>query len=431
MTIPLDRLYHYIDNIAQEIHGDCVIIYRFFPHGSKNINDLNNLRDLNSDWYEKQIYPLIWCNDQEPLNYEFYKNNLRTPYNNEWQHLVTLLNIEILPKNLNYRDNIFEKALLLHSEKRSQNVTLYRQDNKLIPVYYWSHAIIARDWFRYAEHEHFQPCATKTFLIYNRAWTGTREYRLKFTDLLIEYDLVDQCHTFCNAMDNDTHYSVYKFNNPQWRPTNVLENYVNPTIAQSTYSADFDIADYNSTDIEVVLETLFDDNRLHLTEKSLRPVACGQPFIIAGTYGSLEYLRSYGFKTFSDVWDESYDQIQDPKERLAAIVNLMKQIASWDTDTKISKISQARSVAEYNRKHFFSQTFDSLIVDELKTNLTLAFDELKTCNNYTDWISRWTDRLTNYPELVDFIEHNQNYNVPTRVAVDKIMEIAVSGCKQQ
>jgi hypothetical protein len=211
----------------------------------------------------------------------------------------------------------------------------------------------------------------------------------------------------------------------------VLENYVNPTTAQSTYSADFDVADYNSTDIEVVLETLFDDNRLHLTEKSLRPVACGQPFIIAGTYGSLEYLRSYGFKTFSDVWDESYDQIQDPKERLAAIVNLMKQIASWDTDTKISKISQARSVAEYNRKHFFSQPFDSLIIDELKTNLTLAFDELNTCNNYTDWISFWTDRLTNYPELVDFIEHNQNHKEPTRVAVDKIMEIAVNKCKQQ
>jgi hypothetical protein len=294
--------------------------------------------------------------------------------------------------------------------------------------------MIARDWFRYAEQDpvlKFSPNQiTHDFLIYNRAWTGTREYRLKFTDLLIDYNLVDQCHTFCNAIDNDTHYSVHKFNNPQWRPTNVLENYVNPTTAQSTYSADFDVADYNSTDIEVVLETLFDDDRLHLTEKSIRPIACGHPFIIAGTYGSLEYLRSYGFQTFDTVWNESYDQIQDPKKRLTAIVNLMKQIASWDTDTKISKISQARSIAEYNRKHFFSQTFDNLIIDELKTNLTLAFDELKTCNNYTAWITRWTDRLTNYPELVNFIEQNQNHKVPTRAAVDKIMEIAVSGCKK-
>jgi hypothetical protein len=224
---------------------------------------------------------------------------------------------------------------------------------------------------------------------------------------------------------------VYKFNNTQWRPTNVLENYVNPTTAQSTYSADFDTADYNSTEIEVVLETLFDDDRLHLTEKSLRPIACGQPFIIAGTYGSLEYLRSYGFKTFSDVWDESYDQIQDPLARLHAIVNLMKQIAGWDTDTKISKIAQARSVADYNRKHFFSQEFDNVILDELKTNLTLAFDELQTCINYTAWIARWTSHLTNCPEIVNFIEQNQDPLAPTQATVDKVMEIAIDGCKQK
>jgi hypothetical protein len=45
MSIPLDRLYHYILNVAQEIYNDRIIIYRFYPHGSKNINDLNNLHE--------------------------------------------------------------------------------------------------------------------------------------------------------------------------------------------------------------------------------------------------------------------------------------------------------------------------------------------------------------------------------------------------
>jgi hypothetical protein len=433
MNIPLDRLYHYIENIAQEIYGDRVIIYRFWPHGSKNVQDLNNLND-SDQWYEKQIYPPIWCNDQEPLNYKFYKRNLRGPNNKNipWTTLVKSLNLPVLPvTNLDWAPSAFEKSLLLHSEKRSQNVALYHQDNKLIPVYYWSHAIIAQDWFRYAKHITFNKNIKKTFLVYNRAWTGTREYRLKFTDLLIDHGLIDQCYTFCNAVDHDIHYLVYEFNNPQWRPTNRLENYVNPTTAQSTCSADFDIADYNSTDVEVILETLFDDDRLHLTEKSLRPIACGQPFILAGTHGSLAYLRGYGFKTFDHIWDESYDQIQDPLARLHAIVDLMQSIANWDTNTKISKMSQARLIAEYNRKHFFSQKFDNLIIDELKTNLTLAFDELKIGNNYTDWIARWTDRLTNCPEIVDFIEQNQDHMAPTRATVDKVMEIAINGCKQE
>ena len=62
---------------------------------------------------------------------------------------------------------MFEKNLLLHSEKRSNNLKKYQLNNELIPVYYWSHALIAQDWFRYAERETFQKCIKKTFLVYN------------------------------------------------------------------------------------------------------------------------------------------------------------------------------------------------------------------------------------------------------------------------
>jgi hypothetical protein len=435
MNIPLDRLYQYIENLAEEVYGDRVIIYRFLPHGSKNIQDLNNLND-SDQWYEKQIYPPIWCNDQEPLNYEFYKCSLRSPNNKNvaWTTLVNVLNLSVPPvTNLDWAPSVFEKSLLLHSEKRSQNVALYHQDNKLIPVYYWSHAIIAQDWFRFAKHTTFNKNIKKTFLVYNRAWSGTREYRLKFAELLVKLGLENKCMMSINPVEPELeiHYKSHTFSNPAWRPNTVLENFFTTSNAHSHYSADFDIDDYNSTDIEVVLETLFEDNRLHLTEKSLRPIACAQPFILAGTHGSLEYLRGYGFKTFDHIWDEGYDQIKDPEERLIRIVDLMKQIANWDTNTKISKMSQARLIADYNRKHFFSQEFDNVIIDELKTNLTSAFDELKTGNNYTDWVARWTDRLTNYPEAVNFIEQNQDPMAPARETVDKVMEIAVNGCKQE
>ena len=56
MSIPLDRLYHYIESIAKEIRGDDVLIYRFFPHGSKNINDLNCTKNHTVD---QNIYVLF------------------------------------------------------------------------------------------------------------------------------------------------------------------------------------------------------------------------------------------------------------------------------------------------------------------------------------------------------------------------------------
>jgi len=422
MNIPLDRLYHYIESISEKIYGDRVIIYRFWPHGSKNIHNLNSLYEV--EWYKYTISPAIWCNDQEPLDHEFYKTPLSLT---EFSTILKSLNVYNSSNNLNHKKTIFEKTLLLHSEKRSNNLKKYQLDNELIPVYYWSHSIIARDWFRYAEHETFQKDIKKIFLIYNRAWSGTREYRLKFLDYLIQHKLVNQCQTSCNPVDTESnlHYSNYKFNNSQWQPTNILEDFLQPTTADATSSADFNTNDYNSTDIEVVLETLFDDDRLHLTEKSLRPIACSQPFILAGTHGSLEYLRSYGFKTFNTIWDESYDQIVDPKERLMKIVDLMQNIANWTLDERLFYMEQAQAIADYNCQWFFSQDFFEIVINELQTNLKLAFDELKKCNNYQPWIDRWNNWMS-YTEVSDFLKNNQNQNLPTLNTVNQVLLIAQS-----
>jgi hypothetical protein len=354
---------------------------------------------------DETIYPMLWCNDQEPLDYEFYRINL-------WdkKHSPDIIKYKVFPpvKNLNWRKNIFEKNLLLHSEQRSWNLDQYIQDDELIPVYYWCHAFIARDWFRFAKHERFQKESNKLFLIYNRAWSGTREYRLKFADLLIEHQLYNFCKTTCNSVDPESqvHYETHKFKNIQWRPKNKLEDFFVSTTADASSSADFVTNDYETTDIEIVLETLFDDDRLQLTEKILRPIACGQPFILASTHHSLKYLQRYGFKTFGDLWDESYDNIENPEQRLCLIIAVMKEIASWDDATKQQKLQQAQTIADYNRTWFFSEDFWNLICGELQTNLTLAFQELASCNNFQPWINHWKNLLQN-PEMVNLLDTGQ------------------------
>ena len=106
MNIPLDRLYQYIENIAKQICDDRVIIYRFWPHGSKNINDLSNLYSSDT-WVDKNIFPLLWCHDQEPLNFEHYQQNLRIT-SNAWTNILKSHNLLSGPKNLNYRKNVLE-----------------------------------------------------------------------------------------------------------------------------------------------------------------------------------------------------------------------------------------------------------------------------------------------------------------------------------
>jgi hypothetical protein len=431
MNIPLDRLYHYINDLAQEIYKDHVIIYHFWPHGSKNISNLINLHDFDKDpipneWVNKTICPLIWCNDQEPLDFNYYKNDKQHP-TYAFRTILESIGEYYPPQNLNYFKGIFEKSILLHSERRSDNLAKYQSLKNLLPVYYWSHAIIARDWFRYAEHTNQKKNVSKKFLIYNRAWSGTREYRLRFTELMIEHKLSDQCRMKINPIEPElnVHYNYegYKYKNPIWKPQKLLENSFPTTYAQSHYSADFDIKDYEATDIEIVLETLFDDFRLHLTEKSLRPIACGQPFIIAGTHGSLDYLRSYGFKTFSNIWDESYDLIKTPYQRLNAIADLMKDIDGWNPKVYREKLLEAKEIAEFNRRRFFSQEFFDLIIDELKTNLNEAFIEIESGNNFKPWIDRWT-RLLSYPEIINFLINSNNHKAPTINGVKQVLSIA-------
>ena len=128
----------------------------------------------------------------------------------------------------------------------------------------------------------------------------------------------------------------------------------------------------------MVLETLFDDSRLHLTEKILRPIACGQPFILAATQGSLEYLRSYGFSTFSGLIDETYDTIMDPLERLQAIVIEMKRIAQLSQKDKHKLYTELEKIASKNKQLFFSTEWQQKIIREYKSNLEVALKQLNT-----------------------------------------------------
>jgi hypothetical protein len=385
MSIPLDRLYHYIESVAQDITGNNVVIYHFFPHGSKKIEDLTLLTSVPPADMITKIN--LICYDQEPLNYDLYSHCVRGGGKDDrpYQDLLSTHELDVFKLNLRENpNNIYDKCLLLHSELNSNETKKYA-DNQFIPVYYWNHAILSRDWYRYAQHikQSYKP-GTKKFLVYNRAWTGTREYRLKLADLLIDYKLVNQCRTSFSFVDHEsnTHYSQHKFNNAIWQPTQELELHYNSNNYPAHSSADFELDDYQSTDIEIVLETLFDDSRIHLTEKSLRPIALGQPFILLGAPGSLKYLKTYGFKTFDSVIDESYDNILDSCQRLSAVIQLMSKINQLPLVQYQELLYKLNKIAEYNKNYFFSDMFINKVNQELIENLSNGVDQLLSTNTY-------------------------------------------------
>ena len=391
-------------------------MYHWLVHGSKKATDLAPLNS-NGCWQRSTSTPQIICHDQEPLNFKFYKDTWETYYNN-WidqqeshrQPLYRTIEIKEYLRKYHLRSiidtnggaTIYDACILLHSEKNSIDLELYKNSG-FIPVYYWSHALIARDWFRYAAVDQKLSRAKNikhTFLIYNRAWAGSREYRLKFAEYLVNTGLVNFSKTAFSKYDSDRHYKDHVMSNCDFELQRFdLETVFDTNTSPSWASAEYSVNDYNSTLCEVVLETMFDDSRVHLTEKILRPIACNQPFIVLAGPGSLEYLRGYGFKTFDGLIDESYDTITNSAQRLKAVVKEMQKIASFTDGERSDFLEKTKIICEHNRQWFFSKDFFDLIVNEFKENINLGLTQIEDYKNGKMWFGLRDTAREYHPEL--------------------------------
>lgn len=388
MSVPTHNLY---DFVHQSTKKKFYLLY-YHPWGSRNLFDVkhyqidpefmdgpngiesNDRIDLGIkpctpvDWKHASILqPIIFCHDQEPLNYDFYSDNsiaVADYYNNAPAPGIATFSTPYTD-NLNLRLTVphalQQKWILLHSELNSKELARYESTGEYVGAYWWSHAAIARDWYRFAQYDtalrsenHYR----HLFLTYCRDTTGSRAYRQDFLDYIKLLDL--DCQTASLHV---------------------------PAVGSDS-SAMYDPVDFNSTAISVVLETVF-DHRIHLTEKTLRPIACGHPFILAAGPGSLKLLRSYGFHTFSGYINESYDEIQNDQERLGAIIQEMKRIQNLPTEQRQQLIEICQGIAQFNRKHFFSNEFFDLITNELKRNVDTAYASHSGKISFDIW---WADR---------------------------------------
>jgi hypothetical protein len=134
---------------------------------------------------------------------------------------------------------------------------------------------------------------------------------------------------------------------------------------------------------QVVTETVFYEMKLHLTEKVFKPIVSKQPFLLLAAPKNLAYLRSYGFKTFGDFWDESYDDIINPGKRIAAVVEILKQLSSKSQAELAAMKLAMRDILEHNHRHFYYD-LRKIAVDELTENLGTALTNADIAYNQLD-----------------------------------------------
>ena len=299
-------------------------------------------------------------------------------------------------------DHVFqEPTIFANSELDSldKEELQRRHPNNFIDWYFFSNALISREWLSDYRYLHAGWSDYKTCLFDSNLVTGYRQYRLYLLYLLMQdkshihshisfngnydwkTDLKHYDHMSLLQIDDlldtigDYHSSYDNFAEEKNKNSRWMQQYIS-------------LQHYSESNLILVAETVFVENKKHLTEKIFKPIAAGKPFILAGGYKNLDYIKAYGFESFDSVWDEKYDNIYNPKLRAENIIETVKSTAlpnqnvfkdagtmhlySHDLQSSLEKNQQAHIIAKRNRDYFWSRPFKNLILKEALDNLKIA-----------------------------------------------------------
>jgi hypothetical protein len=358
----IDSHYENIFSVAKEIWPDGVKVVYFFPHGSTSVE---NIEYLNSG----DRGPILLCYDQEPL-IPGYSDAVFDYVQKQFVH---------------YPEN---KILLLNTEQHSDAKQYFINKYNVKDVYYFFHIFAAHDWYRGYKYRYdikkpSKRKIVKKFISFNRLTGNARSYRSIHVADLAQRNLLNFGHVSysatCPLHENNIEQLNWAENNynieVNWAKSALrnisdlrIDSDLNTNIPNGSSSLN-PIKETLESFLFVVTETEFWNRKCHLTEKIFKPILLAQPFVLLGPAHNLKYLQSYGFKTFSHWWDESYDQEEDPVKRICAVTNIIDSICRKSNDELQSMLTNMESTLLYNSMLFRSKEFLDNAWKELITNL--------------------------------------------------------------
>jgi hypothetical protein len=366
----------------------------FDPLYSTNIKDFQPLFFKNSPKNYSLTAPgymsgrCIWWHE-EPLN---YKDLTHIQYSDIYSPEipdVTSAEYWIAPGppeqppgfGFNYECNFH---LLANSELSPLKKNFLKQW-KVYDWYFFFHGFAAQDWFRnykYLTFNHYK--LDKVFICLNHLITNNRSYRINFLSRLKEHNLYQFGYVSAPLLNKD---SIRKeITDVNSRISVDSKKHILNHLARNVEPMILDVCDYNKSSADVchdyihcaiwnvVNETNFYDDKLHLTEKIFKPIITKRPFILVSAPGNLNYLRRYGFKTFDRWIDESYDDEQDHDKRIIMIVEQLKKLCSMPWADLLKMFDEMNEILEFNHKHFYGE-FKEIISNELVDNFEACINQ--------------------------------------------------------
>jgi len=113
---------------------------------------------------------------------------------------------------------------------------------------------------------------------------------------------------------------------------------------------------YEKSFCSIVTETYIGENHdPFFTEKIFKPIAFAHPFIVSSSAGALSLLKNLGFKTYSDIFNEEYDEIENHQLRFEAILKEMLRLAALSDNEIQSMYKKVIPTIKYNYNFFYNE----------------------------------------------------------------------------
>lgn len=293
-----------------------------------------------------------------------------------------------LAQDIHERHPDQQLGVIVTSEHNSENV------EQLCSIYGWQSrhyffwAWAALDWYRGYNLTFLMPepqdrTISRTFIAPNRIVGGARRHRVELLYYIFKNRLLDNyisCPAVCPVESTpildivrplaSLYPDIEEVFAQQPLPLNMPGEFGHPM--HSCWLSLFDQCAESM--LYLVSETVATGRRHHLTEKIFKPICLRMPFILHSTHGSLEYLRSYGFQTFSSLWDESYDDEINDTLRIKKITDLLMELNSLSQTQKQELFNQAQAICEHNYQHFYSGGLQQILWKEL-TEMLESLDD--------------------------------------------------------
>jgi len=183
-----------------------------------------------------------------------------------------------------------------------------------------------------------------------------------YRDLFVGH-WIDTTPARVSQLFNDTsllYPYVSKNLDPAWEVKPVLDKSISGLVPWEIY---------NRTWFSVVCETLAKDRVFLSAEKMGKCFQARRLFVVFAIQGFLQHYRDWGFETFADVIDESYDLESDDIRRWSQAFEQVEWLCHQDLPQLLAKL-QPRLDHNHNRLYAFEQEkrqeLQNFVADHLK-----------------------------------------------------------------